>query len=112
MKRDCDFSISVTLAPSDVVGFPWSRGTEDAHNPLVVGQGARVFCLVALRLSLERLLSRLVRPVEGRQPFKIQFIGQVIKELSICTKERKDEDSYENSRRFGADQGKAVQHKH
>ena len=85
MNSDWDFSISVTLAPSDIVGFPWSRGREDGHSPLVVGNGARIFCLVALRLSLERLLSRLLRPVEGRQPFKIRFIGQVIKELATCT---------------------------
>lgn len=46
--------------------------------------GARAFSLVALRPPLERLLSRLVWPIEDRQAFRIHVIGQAIGALASC----------------------------
>lgn len=76
MSLDCCCSIRVTVAPSEIVRFPWSGKDEE------VGGGARAFSSVALRPPLERLLSRLVWPIEGHQAFRIHVIGQAIGALA------------------------------
>ena len=84
MSIDCGCSIRVISAPSEIVRFPWSGKGEEGHGSCVVGSSAMAFSLVALRTPLERLLSRLVWPIEDRQAFSIHVIGQAIGALASC----------------------------